>query len=123
MVMEIIAIRPNNREGYQDRVKNLCELLKDKDNKFYRFGVFLLLSMPAKALKRRRSRKIRDCLPAKYFLDAHPADVKAIQLMNELDDIYEEGRSENETDDLRGAVGEVFAHLILKKYTIMLKLR
>jgi hypothetical protein len=117
VLFQIIPIRPNPRQNYQDKVKTLCILLLGDDSKKFRYGVFRLLGIPAtlatKTLQKNGSAKFREHPQAKLFLHDHPADVTAIKIMNELDKIY--GAPMNEIDHLRGAVGEVFSYLICKK--------
>lgn len=115
MVFRIIPVRPNRREVYQQQVLQLCHLLKDDEGRRYRFHVFRLLGIPAVAMKGLRIRglgKFREHPQAKLFLRYYPADLKALEIMSELDGIY--GAPVGQIDHLRGAVGEVFSYLVCR---------
>jgi hypothetical protein len=113
LVFEIIPIRPNPRDKYQKQVKNLCKLLFDEDGEYYRAPVFRLLSLDGKKFQRAGHQKFSDLRRAKLFLRDHSADTKALDIMTELDKIY--GGEPGEIDNMRGAVGEVFAYYVCRK--------
>ena len=113
MVFEIIPICPNPRDKYQEQVENLCKLLIDEDGKYYRVSVFLLLSLSGKSFQRAGHRKFRESRKARLFLHDHPADIRALNIVSELDKIY--GVDPDEIDNIRGAVGEVFAYYVCRK--------
>ena len=113
MIFQIIPILPNPREKYQKQVEDLCKLLIDEDGKYYRVPVFLLLSVSGKHFQRTGLREFREYRKAKLFLRDHPADVRALNIMSELDRIY--GVDPDKIDHLRGAVGEVFAYYVCRK--------
>lgn len=112
-VFQIIPILPNPREKYQRQVENLCKLLIDEDGKYYRVPVFLLLSLSGKSFQRAGHRKLRESRKARLFLRDRPADMRARNIMDELDKIY--GEDPDEIDNMRGAVGEVFAYYVCRK--------
>lgn len=117
MVFQIIPIRPNPRKQYHDQVEELCRLLKDSDGMRYRRGIFLLLGISAKQVlktfQRTGTSKFRETTQAKLFLRNHPADIKALEIMDELDTIY--AAPPDKIDNLRGAVAEVFSFFICRK--------
>lgn len=113
MVLQILPIRPNSREPYQNQVINLCNLLKDEDGRVYRIGVFRLLTISARAFGKSGWSRFRQHPHAKYFLREHPADIRALQIMDELDKLY--SAPTNKIDHLRGAVGEIFSYFICRK--------
>lgn len=113
MVFDIIPILPNPRDKYQKQVKNLCKLLFDKDGEYYRAPVFRLLSLDGKKFQRSGHRKFSEFKRAKLFLRDHFADTKALNIMTELDKIYV--GDPGEIDNVRGAVGEVFAYYVCRK--------
>ena len=78
--MRILPIRPNPRESYQNRVINLCNLLKDEEGTTYRVGVFRLLGISAKAFTRSGHSRFRQHREARYFLREHPADIRVLNI-------------------------------------------
>jgi hypothetical protein len=112
-VFEITPILPNPREKYQKQVESLCKLLIDEDGKYYRVPVFLLLTTTRKRFQRMRARRFSQCHSAKVFLRDHPADIRALNIIRELDKVY--GSDPDEIDNVRGAVGEVFAYYVCRK--------
>jgi len=117
MVFDIIPVRPNGREQYQNRVSALCALLIDDTGKRYRTRVFRLLTLSgnqaSRLLKSTANMVFRDHPYARSFLRDYPADVRAQEIMSELDSLY--SGPEDEIDHLRGAVGEVFSYLLCQK--------
>jgi hypothetical protein len=113
MVFEIIPTRPNPRDKYQKQVKNLCKLLFDEDGEYYRVPVFLLLAVDGRHFQKAGHQKFRELRRAKLFLRNNPGDRKAINIMSELDKIYV--GDPGEIDNMRGAVGEVFAYYVCRR--------
>jgi len=114
MVFDLIPIRPNPREQYQNQVEALCQLLKDEKGSIYRVPVFTsLLTIPGSSFKRRGYKRFRDHPQAKRFLRLYRLDTMAQTIMSELDKIYD--KDPNEIDHLRGAVAEVFSYFICRK--------
>jgi hypothetical protein len=118
MVFIIHQITPNPREHYQEQVEDLCKLLTDKQGKEYRYDVFRLLSIISGSIatncfRRRGHTKFRDLDQLRSFRRFYPADLRAEQILRQLDGIYSNLASD--INHLRGAVGEVFAYCICKK--------
>jgi len=113
MVFQIIPIRPNPRGKYQKQVENLCKLLRDGVGTYYRASVFSLLTLRGANFIRSGRHRFSELHRARLFLRDHPADERAINIVNELDKIYASNPAE--IDNLRGAVGEVFAYFICRK--------
>jgi len=113
MVFDLIPVRPNPREDYQKRVEKLCNLLKDEDGSTYRVDVFTLLTISGTTFSKKPFIKFRKHPQAEWFLSVYHSDVRALEIMDELDKIY--GADPGEIDHLRGAVGEVFSFFICRK--------
>jgi hypothetical protein len=117
MVFVIHPIEPNPREHYQGQVDDLCKLLTDNKGKEYRYHVFTLLcitgSVARKSFERQGQEKFRDLIQLRSFKRFYEIDVRALQILRELDNIYSSPVSD--IDHLRGAVGEVFAYYICRK--------
>lgn len=111
--MRILPIRPNPRRSYQNKVEDLCKLLKDEEGKEYRVSVFRLLGISANTFTKLHLTHFRQCREARLFLREYPADPRALQIMDELDRLY--SSPINDVDNLRGAVGEVFSFFICSK--------
>lgn len=111
--MRIRPIRPNPRRLYQNKVENLCKLLKDEEGKEYRVSVFRLLGISANTFSKSRLTHFRQHREARLFLREHQLDIRALQIMDELDRLY--SSPINDVDNLRGAVGEVFSFFICRK--------
>jgi hypothetical protein len=117
MVFIIHPIRPNPRKHYQGQVEDLCKLLADKQGKEYRYYVFRLLcmtgSMATKSFHREGHTTFRNLWQLRDFKKFYPADLRAEQILRQLDGIY--ANPADDIDQLRGAIGEVFAYFVCKK--------
>ena len=113
MVFNIVRVRPNDRTKYQKRVDKLCTLLKDDTGRPYRLHVFILLTISGELFKRTLSNNFRDHPQARLFIKLYPASIRVRDIMVELDNIY--AGDADDIDNLRGAVGEVFAYFICRK--------
>lgn len=117
MVFVIRPIVPNPRQHYQGQIEGLCKLLTDNKGKEYRYHVFELLcitgSIARKSLDKQGQEKFRDLIQLRSFRKFHAVDVRGLQILQELDNIYASPISD--IDHLRGAVGEVFAYYICRK--------
>jgi hypothetical protein len=88
--------------------------LKDDEGRAYRVWVFRLLAITGRLYSRTGHRQFRLHREAQLFLREHPADTKALSIMDELDQIYSMPRAE--IDELRGAVVEVFSYMVCRKF-------
>lgn len=112
--MQIVPLRPNPRQRYQDSVNRLCSLLRDGEGAAYRVDVFRLLAIKGHQHSRSGITQFRRRREARLFLRDHPADTRALSIMDELDRIY--AASPDEIDELRGAVVEVFTFMVCRKF-------
>lgn len=117
-LFQIIPLKPNPREQFHKKVEDLCKLLNDDEGKNYRVSVFQILGVVSgKTFEKRKTRynlnSIREYNEAKHFLKTFVADVRALEIMTELEKIYD--GDVDQIDHLRGAVGEVFAYHMCRK--------
>jgi len=113
MLFQIDPVRPNPREPFQQQVRTLCQKLKDENGRKYRASVFKLLTITGNQFLKRGYGRFREHPESKLFLKQFGLDVRGLEIMNELDNIY--NNSKEIIDDLRGAVGEVFCLFISRK--------
>ena len=117
MVFIIHPITPNPREHYQGQVKDLCKLLIGKQGEEYRHEIFRLLcitgSIAIKSFSRQGHTKFRDLQQLRSFKRFYAADLTAAQILQQLDGIY--ANTSSDIDNLRGAIGEVFAYYICRR--------
>lgn len=107
---------PNNpRAHWQSAVEKLCKTLAKSENASYRGLVFRLIQQwEGKQYKRLGAAEYLSSRPARIFIKMFPVDIRAREILNQIATIYD-NRSENETNDLRGAVGEVYAFIMCKR--------
>jgi hypothetical protein len=117
LLFTILKIK-NTRQEYQDSVENLCSLLADKKGQGYRSEVFGLLMLTGsrylKQINKYGFDSLKETFEARQFKRCFPADVIALNILNELDTLYNSD-NQNIIDDRRGAVLEVFSYLVCKK--------